>query len=414
MVESIVGIKQPIDDEPVTPGYQLGSLFIKPAIEYIFQKQNNIETTTPYPYANYAYSPGYYKDSLVTCSRDALIGETILLTCMRENQKIPCNDTLFAKDIVKINCKNGYEYPSHTMVTTEIECKGNGKWSGMIYECQPVCGKLTKKSKALIIHGEKTDVTEFPWNAAIYTNNILICGGNIISERVMLSAAHCFTREMPSGVEQVSPDSFTVVVGKYFRDIKAVEKFPTQELTIQKIKIHDAYFGYSGNYDADIAIVTLNEKIIYQPHIGPVCLNFDLKTIADKQVPVSGTMGLVAGYGYTETDGNPSDRLKKISLPIVDIRTCKSEAPENYKPFVTSDKFCAGYTDGRGAVCKGDSGAGYVVPKIVGGENIYHIHGIVSNSRSIDGGCDLYFYTMFTHIQNYIDMIKEEVRMTKT
>ena len=167
-----------------------------------------------------------------------------------------------------------------------------------------------------------------------------------------------------------------------------------------------------------------------------MCLNFDLKTIAEKQIPMSGTMGLVAGYGYTETDGNPSDRLKKISLPIVDIRQCKSEAPENFKPFVTSDKFCAGsidflnykcmlnailtslfilgYTDGRGAVCKGDSGAGYVVPKTVGDESVYHIHGVVSNTRSVDGGCDIHFYTMFTHIQNYIDMIKEEVRMTKT
>lgn len=148
---------------------------------------------------------------------------------------------------------------------------------------------------------------------------------------------------MSSGVELVPSDSFTIVAGKYFRDRKATEKFPTQELTIKNIKIHDAYFGYSGNYDADIAIVSLNEKIIYQPHIGPACLNFDLKTIADKQVPISGTMGLVAGYGYTEADSSPSDRLKKISLPIVDIRQCKSEAPENFKPFVTSDKFCAGF-----------------------------------------------------------------------
>lgn len=150
---------------------------------------------------------------------------------------------------------------------------------------------------------------------------------------------------MPSGIELDSPDLFTIIAGKYFRDKSAAEKFPIQELTIKKIKIHDAYFGYYGNYDADIAVITLNEKIIYHPHIGPVCLNFDLRTIADKQIPMSGTMGLVAGYGYTETDGNPSDRLKKISLPIVDIRQCKSEAPENFKPFVTSDEFCAGNVD---------------------------------------------------------------------
>jgi modular serine protease len=108
------------------------------------------------------------------------------------------------------------------------------------------------------------------------------------------------------------------------------------------VKIHDTYFGFSGNYDADIAIVTLNKPISYKSHIAPACLDLDLKTIAEKQWPPHGTMGVVAGYGYTEADGKPSETLKKIFLPVVDVRTCKKEAPDSFKQFVTSDKFCAG------------------------------------------------------------------------
>jgi hypothetical protein len=64
-----------------------------------------------------------------------------------------------------------------------------------------------------------------------------------------------------------------------------------------KIKIHEAYNGYTGNYDADIAVITLNRAVEYMSHIAPACLDFNLKTKFEKQPPESGTMGSVAGYG---------------------------------------------------------------------------------------------------------------------
>lgn len=76
-------------------------------------------------------------------------------------------------------------------------------------------------------------------------------------------------------------------------------------------------------------------------------------------------------------------------------------------------KTSQGYDDGTGGVCKGDSGAGLVVPKNINGENVYFLHGIVSNTRSVNGGCDMNFYALFTHVQNYIDMIKEEIKSSK-
>lgn len=214
-------------------------------------------------------------------------------------------------------------------------------------------------------------------------------------------------------MERYPIENYEIVVGKYFRDLSAHEEYQTQHFKVKKVQIHDAYNGFIANYDADIAIVTLTKAIIYQPHVAPICLDLDLKTLSEKQIPPHGTIGIVAGYGYTEANGAPSDRLKKIELPIVDIKVCKRDAPENYKSFVTSDKFCAGYNDGTGGVCKGDSGSGFVVGKSINDETIYYIHGIVSNSRLTRGGCDLNFFTMFTHVQNYVDLIKEEIRLSK-
>lgn len=33
----------------------------------------------------------------------------------------------------------------------------------------------------LIVHGSNAAVSEFPWNVAVYKNETLICGGNIVT-----------------------------------------------------------------------------------------------------------------------------------------------------------------------------------------------------------------------------------------
>lgn len=55
-----------------------------------------------------------------------------------------------------------------------------------------------------------------------------------------------------------------------------------------------------------------------------------------------------------------------------------------------------------------------VFPKIIGGEKVYFIRGLVSNGRSNAGGCDLGFYTMFTNIQEHISLIKTAERNNPT
>jgi modular serine protease len=149
-------------------------------------------------------------------------------------------------------------------------------------------------------------------------------------------------RELPrTGIEPFPLDSFDIIAGKYYRDFDAQES-SIQSFKPVKIKTHDTYYGFSGNFDADIAIITLDNRIIYEPHIAPVCLDLNLKSILEKQAPSAGSVGVVAGYGYTLSDGAPSEYLKKIKLPVIDTKQCKNEAPENYKKFITSDKFCAG------------------------------------------------------------------------
>ena len=149
----------------------------------------NSDQTTPYPNANYAFTPGYYQDSLAACPNEALKeDETLTIKCKRNGANISCIENLSQKDIAVIQCKQGYNYPNMNNQPQTIECLAGGKWSQPIFACVPNCGRVTKKAAALIVRGSDTDVLEFPWNVAVYRGDLLICGGSIISERVILSA----------------------------------------------------------------------------------------------------------------------------------------------------------------------------------------------------------------------------------
>lgn len=111
----------------------------------------------------------------------------MLITCKRDGIQISCNENLFQHDVAIIQCKQGYSNLDSNF-QSEIECMPSGRWSHPIFECVPSCGRVIKKATALIIRGAETNAAEFPWNVAIYRDNLLICGGTIISERVILSA----------------------------------------------------------------------------------------------------------------------------------------------------------------------------------------------------------------------------------
>lgn len=113
---------------------------------------------------------------------------------------------------------------------------------------------------------------------------------------IITFSAHCFVAETLTGIERVPEKMFEIMVGKYERDYHATE-ISTQSFKPLKIQIHQAYYGYTGNYDVDIAVLTLDQRIQYMPHILPVCLDMDLKTLREKQPPPTGTMGIIAGYG---------------------------------------------------------------------------------------------------------------------
>lgn len=83
------------------------------------------------------------------------------------------------------------------------------------------------------------------------------------------------------------------------------------------------------------------------------------------------------GWGLNQTNGVPSDVLKKIELPVVGREECIEKSTPEFESYITADKFCAGYLNGA-SVCQGDSGGGLVFARPNRREKVYMLRGIVS------------------------------------
>lgn len=102
-----------------------------------------------------------------------------------------------------------------------------------------VCGKRpAMRSSERIVGGEEAQHGQFPWQAQILVrkpekNNRLFfqCGGTIITDRVILSAAHCFKTD--------DPKLFNVVVGKHVSDTGEV--CDEQRLEVERFLIHPRF-----------------------------------------------------------------------------------------------------------------------------------------------------------------------------
>jgi hypothetical protein len=93
----------------------------------------------------------------------------------------------------------------------------DGTWAESAPKCVPVSGQKAHEQNQLIIGGSSLKRGLFPWHVAIYMNkDVIICGGSLLSERVILTAAQCVTHS--DG--QVRPkENYTIAVGKFYSKI---------------------------------------------------------------------------------------------------------------------------------------------------------------------------------------------------
>ncbi|XP_057658522.1 transmembrane protease serine 11G-like [Diorhabda carinulata] len=264
------------------------------------------------------------------------------------------------------------------------------------------CGSVVARPKPLISFGQDTTPGEWPWHAAVYRTKgiqlIYICGGTVISENHILTAAHCVTKARSK--TSVDPQSLLVYLGKYNLKSFGAE---TQDRDVENIQIHPDF--NSSTFYNDIAILKLSRPIEITDFVRPVCLwegDTNLEYLTNKE-------GTVIGWGFNEKRAL-SEKLMQAKMPIVSTIKCIYSNREFFSRFTFEKNYCAGFRNGT-SVCNGDSGGSMVFPKrgTSGQNTIWQIRGLVSVGVALqtEGVCDTSQYIIFTDVAKHLSWIRQ-------
>lgn len=190
-------------------------------------------------------------------------------------------------------------------------------------------------SKFRIFNGKDAMDGQFPYQASLRNKDSLRvhCGGAIISNRFVLTAAHCCYDEY-SG-----PEYTVVVVGALRQSIGG------KAMDVDKMIPHEAFDPMTGKND--IALVRTVENIKFTEKIQSIALpNSDV--VDGKQVVASGW----GTNGYVDYD-----ILQYIEVITLNLLECeKAYNLKNYDNHLYDSNLCTIGIDKTRSPCEGDSG----------------------------------------------------------
>ncbi|XP_053667771.1 transmembrane protease serine 9-like [Anopheles marshallii] len=245
--------------------------------------------------------------------------------------------------------------------------------------CSCRCGERNDASR--IVGGQATGVNEFPWMARLSYFNRFYCGGMLINDRYVLTAAHCVKGFMWFMIK--------VTFGEHNRCDDSVR--PETRFVLRAIAQKFSFL----NFDNDIALLRLNDRVPITDFIRPICLP------SDPSNAYVGTNGTATGWGTLKEDGKPSCILQEVEVPVLSNEVCSTQT--NYTAsMITDNMMCAGYLGvGEKDSCQGDSGGPLIAERE---DKRYELIGVVSWGN----GCARPYYPgVYTRVTRYLDWIRE-------
>jgi len=258
--------------------------------------------------------------------------------------------------------------------TTEVITNPPGGFNCM-------CGVPNRVTK--IIGGITTKENEYPWQVGLYfgSSDSPSCGGSIISDETILTAAHC--------TEGRSASNIDVVVGDHDWSVADLEK----RVSVCNIIKHPFYDG-SSSIDYDYSLLILCSPLTFKREVQPVCLPTQSGSLYEN---IEAT---VSGWGTTET-GQLSKQLKAANVTTIPNSACN----ENYNPQneeITDNMICAKKDDKD--ACQGDSGGPLIA------DEPQHDHSVIIGVVSWGIGCALAdFPGVYSRVTAQIDFIKDNM-----
>uniref|UniRef100_A0A8C3FJK8 chymotrypsin n=1 Tax=Chrysemys picta bellii TaxID=8478 RepID=A0A8C3FJK8_CHRPI len=228
-----------------------------------------------------------------------------------------------------------------------------------VQEIQPIISGYAR-----IVNGEEAVPRSWPWQVSLQTNSWHFCGGSLVSERWVVTAAHC-------GVTK----SNVVVLGEHDRS-------SSQEKVQKLVFTHPQY--NSNTINNDIALIKLATAAELGSTVAPVCL-----AAAGEQYR-SGQLCVTTGWALS----TPS-KLQQTALPLLTNEECKNYWDGN----ILDSMICAGAAGSSS--CMGDSGG----PLVCQENRVWYLVGIVSWGSSRCATTSPGVYARVSLLRPWIDSI---------
>ncbi|XP_065208903.1 serine protease persephone-like isoform X2 [Planococcus citri] len=330
---------------------------------------------------------------------------------INENQKICCNSTNIVKNrnsaaVVLQKCREYSKY--------RYEQKGKADEPSLTARIRGGTPTQVREYPHMALIGYEVRIDRGPYSRTLIQWN---CGGSLISENFVMSAAHCVHELQdadgpPQWVllgELDKPATWSPFYPyyEYWGDSSGVENPKYNESAYYRIiKIHEhPNYNTSSLYN-NIVLFELNTTVRFSPRVRPACLY-----TSTTDLPIN-TKAIITGWGANDTADDTNSRIHEATTTIVDPENCDTSYPPNsiYNRIMYDPKtmICAEDFDNGTNACEGDTGGPLQIsmPERAG---MWNIIGVISFSPCLSHGGSWEDPSLYTKVSHYLDWIQSIV-----
>jgi secreted trypsin-like serine protease len=202
-------------------------------------------------------------------------------------------------------------------------------------KCDLVPGQVEDDER--IVGGVLVPINEVPWQISFRRHGSHICGGSIISEDFIITAAHCVCVDATC-VQSVDPSIYTIRAGSSRSDSGG------QIYEIESIVVHKGWNPTTTDFDA--AIGKMKTKIVMDANKQPIKMTVFPEKIAE------GTVVMTSGFGLTQNVNEDMRDLRKVEVNVVSLSQCRATSGGECR--ITSNMLCA-FATGKDSCSGGKS-----------------------------------------------------------